>query len=576
MFKIPRRFRGIKRFEQVLSVLNKYGLGHHIEKAGLKNKSLTFRVKHRAFKIKPVDLRLMLEELGGGFLKLGEMLSLRQDIIPLEYCDELSKLKDEAEPFDYEELEHIIRFEIKKPLHRIFKSFEKKPLASSIVWQIHLAKLRNKEKVVVKVMRPGIKASLQTDLEIIDYLLSILKHRMNHKIPEVSKALNDFKQWLDEELDFTKEAHIIKQFNKNFKNQKGCILPEVYEELTTSKVITTSFIEGVELRRVLARPERYEQLDKKRIVNLLAQSVLKQIFIKGLFIANLSPKSILLSELTKSKEKGKGKGNNSLNSVGFVVSRTVGRLASEQRDKLGLLLISMIELDAERTAYWLLSLDSEQGNDKNIDEEELQRAIRNVLKEYCKTPIKELDLIGMFFKTSSIANDFGIKLPLDVVLAGRTLKSLQEICSSLDKEFSLAEEAVVFVNKSMRLEKGKTSIASLFRRLVLKNRALSDTKLIKSEETILEGSDLNEFSEVVDKADLTFDTINSEIQKLNRAVKSESLRIILGVIIVALLIGASLTYNLGFGLAEIFTISAFLLLVYLLALIIRDLTKKKM
>ena len=174
MFKIPKRFAGIKRFEQILRIIAKYELGFYLEKIGVKNKSLFSRRRVT----RPIELGMMFEELGGSFVKLGQLLSLRPDLIPVEYCEELSKLQDSVEPFSYAEVEHVIKTELKKPVKKLFRSFDKKPIASASIGQVHLARLKSGKKVAVKVMRPGIKALMEEDLEILDYLSRLFKHHI--------------------------------------------------------------------------------------------------------------------------------------------------------------------------------------------------------------------------------------------------------------------------------------------------------------------------------------------------------------------------------------------------------------
>ena len=214
MFVVPKHFAGTKRFERILGVLAKHGLGMALEKMHLKKRTL-FSIKKNS---NPVQIRMILEELGGSFVKLGQLLSMRPDLIPKEYCDELSKLLDSIDPFPYEEVESIVKFEFKKPIKSLFKSFEKKPIAAASIGQVHEARLKDGKKVAVKIMRPGVKALFETDLEIMDYLARHIKHHLNPELFDPEEIFAEFKRYTENELDYLKEAHNIKLFCNNYGN----------------------------------------------------------------------------------------------------------------------------------------------------------------------------------------------------------------------------------------------------------------------------------------------------------------------------------------------------------------------
>nr|MCK4930223.1 AarF/ABC1/UbiB kinase family protein [Nanoarchaeota archaeon] len=265
MFNIPKQFRGIKRFEQVLKVITKYELGHFLEKAKLKKRS--FKLKKKM--TRPIELRMILEELGGTFIKLGQLLSLRPDLIPKEYCDELSKLQDDIEPFSFEEVKHVIKAEFKKPINKLFKKFEKKPVATASIGQVHVARLKNNKKVAVKVMRPGIKALIHTDLEILEHLARLFKHHVKQNIVDPEEIFEEFKRYTENELDYLKEAYNIKRFYNNFKKERKIKIPRVYDKFTTHRVLTMEFVEGVEVRQILIHPKKYKRFNRKKISELI-------------------------------------------------------------------------------------------------------------------------------------------------------------------------------------------------------------------------------------------------------------------------------------------------------------------
>src|SRR4030042_1054576 len=414
MFNVPRKFRGIKRFEQVLHVLTKYELDYFLERAGLKRKGL-FGKKKSA---RPVELRMIFEELGGSFIKLGQLLSLRPDLIPREYLYELSKLQDDVEPFSYEEVEHVIKAELKKPVKKLFRSFEKKPVASASIGQVHVAKLKSGKKVAVKVMRPGIKTLVETDLEILDYFARLFKHHVKQSIVDPEEIFAEFKRYTENELDYLKEAHNIKHFYDNFRKDRKIRIPRVYGSLTTHRVLTMEFIEGVELKKIIMQPARHKRANTKEISRLLVESVMKQIFIDGFFHADPHPANILVRK----------------NTIGFIDFGIVGRLDEELKEKLGFLFISLIQRNVDGVVSSLISLNMVESD---VDAAALKRDIRDAIGAYYDTTIDRVDVAELFFRSISVARKHNIKLPSDLVLLGKALITLQGVGIMLNPGFNL-------------------------------------------------------------------------------------------------------------------------------------------
>jgi len=548
MFNIPRRFRGIKRFEQILSVLTKYELGFYLEKAHLKNKSF-FLQKSKARMTRPVELRMMFEELGGTFVKLGQLLSLRPDLIPIEYCDELSKLQDDVEPIPYSEIEHVIKSELKKPVNQLFKSFEKKPIASASIGQVHAAKLKSGKKVAVKIMRPGIRALIETDLDILDYLSRLFKHHARQDIVDPEEIFAEFKQYTEVELDYLKEAHTIRLFEENFRKEKKVKIPRVYEKLTTTRILTMEFIEGVELREIIAHPGRYKNsrnTDKKKISELIVNSIMKQIFVDGLFHGDPHPGNILVKN----------------NTIGFIDFGIAGRIDDEMREKLELLFVSLIERDTDGIVKSFISLNLVESD---VDVNRLKKDLAETLGKYYDTSIDKVDFGDLFIKSIGIARKHRIKLPKEFVLLGKALITLQGVSIELNPEFNLVRAVQPFIS---RLAKKKARPSELLRRLIAEAQKFGEFLHDLPDES-------QKVYHAAERADSALDSINSDIRGLTTEIRTESWRIIMGIIIAALVIGASLLYSLEKFISQVFIFLACVILIYLLFSIARDNFKRK-
>ncbi|MFH0869677.1 MAG: AarF/ABC1/UbiB kinase family protein [archaeon] len=537
MFNIPRRFAGIKRFERILEVLSRHGLDFLLEKMNLKKRSFSSRKSFGH----PVELRLLFEELGGSFIKLGQLLSLRPDLIPKEYCDELAKLQDSVAPFSYEEVEHVIRAELKKPIAKIFRSFERKPIAAASIGQVHLARLKNGRKVAVKVMRPGIKALFENDLEILDFVARQFKHYLKPELFDPEEIFNEFKRYTENELDYLKEARNIRLFHDHAKGVKAICIPAVHDELTTPRVLVMDFVEGVELRRVLLEPGRYKGLDKRSLAETLVHSFMKQIFIDGLFHADPHPGNIVINRSV----------------VGFIDFGIVGRIDDAMKEKLGRFLIGVIDKDVDSMVQAMISLDV-VGSD--VDANKLKHELVDELGEYYDVGLDRIDLAVVFFRCLAIARNNHMRLSSDFVLLGKALITLRSVCLQLSPGFNIIEEARPFIKK---LLKEKTKPAFIFKRLVSESARFA--------EFVHELPDQSRrMFRVVDKADTALDDINHDLSALTSAIKTESWRIMMGIIVASLIIAASATRAVDESMSRLFVWAAGAILIYLLFWIARD------
>src|SRR3989344_6411274 len=251
---LKESFREINRFRQILDVFFKEGFSYLIYKAGFRNQiSLNFRMGSKPVVKDSTEIRLRraMEELGGTFIKLGQLLSLRQDLIPISYAKEFSKLQDNVKSFSFEEVAQIIEQDLNKNLSEIFLKFEKEPIASASIGQVHIAWLKTGEKVAVKVMRPEIDQVFEIDIKILYQIAEILnKHYPELKDYDFLNIVKEFERYTKNELDYVKEARNIEVFYNNFKNDKHVVIPNVYREFTTKRVLVMDFIDGKKINEV--------------------------------------------------------------------------------------------------------------------------------------------------------------------------------------------------------------------------------------------------------------------------------------------------------------------------------------
>ena len=281
MFHIIKDVRDIRRFNEILVVLFEEGFDFLIYETGIKvhipfGKIIKKKLKNSE-NLKPeVRLRKTLERLGPTFIKFGQLLSVRPDLVPKEYAKELENLQDNVPSFPFEQVKEILEKEFGKKLGDIFASIEKTPIAAASISQVHKAVLKTGEKVAVKIQRPNVKKVMETDIEIMEYFAHVAENNIDDlKKFRPVRIVDEFKEWTEKELDFKLEARNAKRFYQNFKNSRTVHIPFIYDELTTERVLTLEFIEGVELHDTNEIKKR--KLDFKKIIQNGFDAIMTQV-----------------------------------------------------------------------------------------------------------------------------------------------------------------------------------------------------------------------------------------------------------------------------------------------------------
>jgi ubiquinone biosynthesis protein len=508
--------KDIKRFEQIIRVLFKHELGYFIERLRLKEYlTLNERLQKGEFykrNTQPERIRLILEELGGAFVKLGQLLSLRPDLIPKEYCEEFSKLQDNVKPFPHERAKEIIEEELKKPIKEIFSEFNNIPIAAASIGQVYDAKLKTGERVVVKIQRPNIDKIFTADIDILYHLARIFEERYGKDIVNPVEIVDEFKSYTEDELDYVKEGKNVDKFYVNFMYEKKVRIPKVFWGHTTKKVLTLEFIEGKKLDQI-----KDKGYNKRKIVHNIVNAIFKQIFIDGVFHADPHPGNILVLEK---------------NNIAFLDFGIVGSLDEELKEKISDLFITAVQGNAEEMAIALVNLKI---SDEDIDIEALKEDLRGALGEYFGVSLKQINLTDVFHKLIVLAKKDKIKLPVEFVLLGKCVITLESIATTFDPDFNIIEEGKPFVRKIIKI---KTSPKEIFARIKRSTLDLKDFVMHFPNKT-------NLFLKKVKEADAILKLIDRDIVSLTIEMNRSSNRITISFILTGLIIAGALmmSYN---------------------------------
>jgi ubiquinone biosynthesis protein len=414
------KIKGIKRFEQLCGVLIKY------QSLYLIKKELSIWKKHK--RTEPETIRLILEEMGGGFVKLAQLLSIRPDLIPHEYCVELSKLQDSVKPFPFKQAKNILETLYGKKVSEVFLKFDSVPIASASVGQVYKAKLKSGENVAVKVKRPEIEKLFEQDIALLEFVAGIVKNLHGAEIIDPQEIVAAFKEYTKDELDYSEEGKNILLFYENLKNT-GVKIPKVYPELSSKDVLVMEFIEGHELKDILDKPGLKEY--KTRIAKDIFNVFLKQVMIDGVFHADPHPSNILI--LTGKKDK-----------LALLDFGIIGKMTPLMRSEVVKLFIALNEKDIEGIITAMMHM-----NMVSKDDSEVRKDMRDMLGPYYGAGLNKIDFPKLFMQSIKVARKHKMQVPRDYVLLGKAVLTVESVCTELYPEFNFVEQSKPFVTRLM-------------------------------------------------------------------------------------------------------------------------------
>lgn len=409
---IPRRWR---RYREISRILLRHGFGSLLEMA--RPRRGLFRWPGPPGAPPPArHLCLALEELGPTFIKLGQILSTRSDLIPPAYVAELVRLQDRVAPFPFAQVRRQVEGELGAPLERLFATFEETPLAAASLSQVHAATLPTGEEVVVKVQRPGIQEVIALDLDILRRLARLLEQRLPQaELYDPCGIVEEFAYTLNGELDFVREGRNAERFRRNFSDFPYLYIPRVYWERSTRRVLTLERVRGIKIDDIAGLEAA--GLDRHRVALHATEVVMQEVFEDGFFHADPHPGNffVMPGELIAAIDFG-----------------MVGRLSRKLREDLVRLLAVAVRLDTEGLVEQLLRMSLvEQG----VDRVGLRQDLEHLLQRYAGRPLKEIRTREIMEEAMPIAFRRRLRLPNELRLLGKMLGMMEGVGLMLDPDF---------------------------------------------------------------------------------------------------------------------------------------------
>jgi ubiquinone biosynthesis protein len=432
LFPWNTRLRGLKRYREVVQTLVKFG---YIDVAEALHLWKPLRLGRRllgtpdvAAVSKPERVRLLCEALGPTFIKLGQVLSTRADLLPPDYLSEFARLQDRAPIEDFAAIRDIMQAELPQPLASLFTHIEPAPLAAASIAQVHRATLADGQEVVLKVQRPRIAQVLAADLDILRDLARLAERYLPDIRPLQPVGLvEEFARTIAHELDFRHELHNLERCAKNFADDPTVYIPTAYPTLTTARVLTMEYVHGVKITA-------YEELsrtglDPRLVAAHGATALLKQIFIHGFFQGDPHPGNLRVLDG---------------NVIAILDYGMFGAIDAETREHLALLLLGVAGRDASRIVRALVELEVVA---PDMERRRLRREIAALVDTYLAVPLEELNLTAMLQDMLRMIRQHGLRVPPDFLLLLRALSTAESIGGTLDPTFNILQHLQPFAER---------------------------------------------------------------------------------------------------------------------------------
>ena len=505
------------RFRNIVTVLFKYGFDDVAERLHLPGKILISKTRMAVQEMTTWErLRHTLEELGPTFVKFGQILSLRGDLLPAELIKELEKLQDSVAPVSFEEIMGVLQKALKKPLDQIFSLIDEEPLAAGSLAQVHRAVLKDENvPVALKIRRPDIVRTVEVDLQILEGAAPILcEHLEFARTYDFVNLVKELKRALLRELNFTLEARNMQIVSQALSGEKDVIIPEVYEDYTRFSVLTMDLIEGVKLKHL--QPEDVEE--REQLAKIGIRLVVKQVLENGFFHADPHPGNFLV---VNERE------------VCLLDWGVVGILPSETRYELVELIGAIVDKEAEKVLDVLVALT--EANVTEINERLLLRDILEILHLYHSVTVGKLDLGQLLMDLNNMLRTHHIKLPSDLALMFKAMVTVEGTARQIYPELDVIAEIEPFI-KQLGVERWSPS--------QIWHRFTRQLRLYLKLQSSLPGA-IQRILQKVEQGELNIQFKHENLGGLQKSLDNVSNRLSFSIILGSVIIGSSMIITTG-------------------------------
>lgn len=523
VLRVFETYQDIRRYGQISSVFVRYGFGELLDRLRVDIMPARRRlIKQQRGELRRFStaerLRMAFEELGPTFVKLAQILSTRSDLLTPEFVEELSKLQDRASPFPFADARILIEADLGRPLSDAFRSVEARPVAAASLAQVHRAVTPAGDEVAIKVQRPDVGTTIETDIRILRDMAGLAeRHIAEGRRYQPVRLVDEFARTIRRELDFVREGRNIDRFRRYCAGDESVYIPRVHWDLTGARVLTTEYIRGIKISDLQALDEA--GLDRRTIAVNGASLTLKEIFDYHFFHADPHPGNLFVLE------------NNVIAPVDFGMT---GSLTEDIAEHMAVIFVAIVNRDADSLVGALQSVGWVQ---EILDEQGLKLELRDLLERYYRVPLQQLDIASMMGEVMDIVRRYDLRLPPELMLTARAILVSEGVGRMLYPEFNIIEYAKPHAKRLMlrefdpvrqlrELHKLGGEAASLFRRLP---------------------SEMGRLLSKVMRGDLSIRFIHQGLEDVINELERSTNRLSFAIVIAALIIGSSLIFQSGLG-----------------------------
>ncbi|GEN12313.1 ubiquinone biosynthesis protein [Myxococcus fulvus] len=507
-------FQDLNRVRQITVIAARHGFGEVLERAGL------WRILGRQEKVEVSPeaqrastarrFRMLLNDLGPTFVKLGQVLSTRADLLPAEFVDELSLLQDNVDPIPLEQVHAQIRESLGKEARELFKHIDEAPLAAASIAQVHRAVTLEGDEVVVKVQRPGIAASIDSDLVVLRNLARLLEAVVEETgIYTPTGIVDEFDRAIHEELDFINEAANIRAFLENHRERTYMKIPRVYAALSSRTVLTLEFIRGVKISQAELSDE-----DRKTIANHILEASFRQLFDDGLFHGDPHPGNVLLLE------------GNRLALLDFGV---VGRLTRPMQETLVMLCLAVALKDSDSVARILYRVGVPDARANLVG---FRNDIESILGQHLPTTLGQVDTRSLLRDLLDLAVKYRIRIPKEYALLSRASVSTEGMLRSLYPEMNIVEVVLPYAKELLAGRYDPMQLQGGLMRTLLRIQSMAADLPTQLSQILLD----------MESGKFTVTVRADQFEKLNENLRSASVIMFMGLCACGLIVGAFISF----------------------------------
>jgi ubiquinone biosynthesis protein len=519
---ISHRYSMVKRYGRIIDVLVSNGFGYFVDKMGLWSMgSVRSRLKGRFGKeqetdTRPERARKVLEELGPTYVKFGQLLSMREDLIPLKYAQEFTKLQNDVPPFPLEDVKAVLKTELGRDIPELFSDFDEKPVAAASIGQVHKARLHSGEEVVVKIQRPGIRRIIEADLDIMYSLAGFAQQHIEEiKLYNPVAVVDELSRSIHSEMDYTQEARNIEHFLSNFENDPVIVIPRVYNDYSSDRILTLEYIEGIKCNKFEKLAN--ENLDREKIATDVSEAFMKQVFEHGFFHADLHSGNIFALE------------------DGRIALLDFGMAGHLSEDMRGLLVDALLAVtNGDSTQYIEVMRDLGVADEK-LDVRSFKVDYDHFLFKYYGRTLDQVDATEVSSEMLSLLRKHQIQVPPNIALLFKGVMTVGGFAMQMVPNFNVTEIAEPYARKFMKKRFSPRNMAkNSSKNLWYVSRLLSRAPL-----------QLSHILEVAEKGYLNLKFEHEGTDRLLSEISVASNRLAFSLIISAIIVGSSLVIQTG-------------------------------